>query len=453
MLEAIILLTALMTLTFVVYYFNDGDILSPAFLACFAFLVSSIAAIYDCYAWDTGINLITVFVILIGLVFFVVPASFFSRRMRGVDVDRREGMTINVPSVCTLIVIVFGVVAAILYVRSILSVANVVDGDWSATMQGYRSQVSYGDSDDIALPSYVNYSFKLLMAFAYAYLFVFTNNLVIGKKVRLQYLLVPLLYCGTSLTQASRGQIIIFLFAGVVMYWVLRSRNSERSLRVPFSAVVCIVVVLIAGLALFTMAGTLVGRTTVKTPVDSLACYVGGSIIGLDMFLSNPGAATSPSNIFGAETFRGIYAFLSGAFNVPEWSYSFQMEYRFANGVNIGNLYTAFRYYIHDFGFLGMAVLTILQGIFFGAFYRMLIESKKFKSIVSFGGLLAIYSYLSIAIVYLPLADYLFHQYLNPTTALTLLMCVFAIFVLCEADKVSRRDRGNNAQRGIGVSM
>lgn len=438
MLEATILFLALMMLTFVVYYFNDGDILSPALLACFAFLVSSIAAIYDCYAWDTGINLATVFVILFGLVCFVVPATFFSRRMCGIDTGRREGVAINVPAACTFVVLIFGIVAAIMYVRSILSVANVVDGDWSATMQGYRRQVSYGNSDDIALPTYVNYSFKLLMAFAYAYLFVFVNNLVVGRKVCLQYLLVPFLYCGTSLAQASRGQIIIFLFAGVVMYWVMMSRRSERNLRVPFSTVVWIVVVLIVGLALFTMTGALVGRTTVKTPLDSLACYVGGSIIGLDMFLSNPGAATSPSNIIGAETFRGIYAFLSGALGVSRWNYSFQLEYRVINGINIGNLYTAFRYYIHDFGFAGMAILTIAQGIFFGAFYRMLIEKKEFKGATYFASLLTIYSYLSIAVVYLPLADYLFHQYLNPTTVLTLLMCVFAIFVLYESEKVSR---------------
>lgn len=453
MVEAIILLLVLMVLTLFVYYFNDGDILSPAFLACFAFVVSCIAAIYDCYAWDTGISLTTIFVILFGLVCFVVPASFFGSRNCDREARVKTGKAITVPKACTAVVLVFGVVASIMYVRSILSVANVVNGDWSATMQDYRQQVSYGDSDEIALPSYVNYSFKLLMAFAYAYIFVFVNNLVVEKKVRLQYLLVPILYCGTSLTQASRGQIIIFLFAGIVMYWILCSRYGNRRLRVPFSAVVWIVIALIAGLALFTMAGMLVGRTTVKTPLDSLACYVGGSIIGLDMFLSDPGSATSPTNIFGAETFRGIYAFLSGTFGVPEWSYSFQMEYRFINGVNIGNLYTAFRYYIHDFGYVGMALLSIAQGIYYGVFYRILVGKKDFKSEISLGALSIIYSYLAIAVVYLPLADYLFHQYLNPTTILTLAMCAFAVLVLCKAGDLKRTSRSLHAFRPAGTSF
>lgn len=436
MLEAIILLLLLIIVTFVMYYSNDGDVLSPAFLACFVYIVSCLAAIYDCYAWKTGITLTTVFTILLGLLCFVIPATFFSKCQSVSVAPAHPYKRILVPKSFTLVVFFFGVITSVFYVKAILGIANSGSGDWSSTMQSYRTQVSYGSGEDAALPSYIAYMFRLLMAFAYAYLFMFIYTYFIEKRFSVDYLLIPVLYCGVSLVQASRGQIIIFLFAGVVMYWILKKRFSGLALRIPFSKVVQIIVILIVGLFLFTVAGTLVGRTTVKTPFDSLACYVGGSIIGLDMFLNNPSAATSPSTLFGAETFRGIYAFLSGLFHNPEWNYSFQMEYRLVNGINIGNLYTAFRYYLHDFGYLGMVIFSSLQGLFFGVYYRLLTNGLRLRNPFSLGSLLIVFAYLYIAIVYFPLADYLFHQYLNPTTVLTLAMFTFAVFILCKFEVI-----------------
>lgn len=441
MLECIILLLSLLIIAIITYYVNDGDIISPAFLACFSFIVSCIAAIYNCFAWKTGISLSTVFTILLGLACFIVPASYLSRsRVRSVE-KTHELEAIDIPKTLTFVVFLFGIVVSVFYVRAILNTVDSSSGDWSSTMQEYRAQVSYGNSEETALPSYVTYMFKLVTAFAYAYLFVFINNLLVKKRIYFEYLFVPILYCGVSLTQASRGQIIIFLFAGIVMYWILKKRISNHNLRIPFSAVVILLLVLVGGLTLFTIAGSLVGRTTVKTPLDSLACYVGGSIIGLDMFLDNPATAASPSNIIGAETFRGIYAYLSGLFGNSNWDYSFQMEYRFVNGVNIGNLYTAFRYYLHDFGYPGMVTLTAFQGVFYGGLYRLLNNRTKFIKLTSLASLLVVFSYLYIAVVYLPLADYLFHQYLNPTTMLSLFMFVCAVFVLCKAGKTEEVKR------------
>lgn len=363
---------------------------------------------------------------------------------------------ILIPRALTIIVIVFGLVSSVLYVRATMQIAGGAE-DWSQTMQVYRSNVAYGDADD-QIPSSVSRLFKLFMAFAYVYLFVFMNDLVVTGKPRLIYLVPGIMYCVVSLAQASRGQIIAFMFAGVLIFWVLRKRYMGRTIKIPFSRVVLVILAVMAGLALFAMANTLVGRTTAKTPLDSVMTYVGGSVVGLDMYLANPGTATSPSDIIGAETFRGLYSFIGRTFDIPEYNYTFQLEYRFAGGINIGNLYTAYRYYLHDFGIAGVVVLTAAQGLFFGAFYRHLAQGHS-KGSLSLIWETVTFSYLALSVAYLPIADYLFHQYLNPTTMVTLFMFLIASFVACKCSANPSR-MGNpegscrtRRRRSMGCSM
>lgn len=443
-----------MLVSFFTYYANKSDLLAPACIACFASLMCSAASIYDCWVWNYTLGIAEVAYFTVGLLCFVIPASAVnSNRDEG-----HEGMmpSIVIPRALTIIVIVFGVVSSFLYVRAILQIAGGV-GDWSQTMQAYRNNVAYGDADD-QIPSSVSRLFKLFMAFAYVYLFVFMNDLAGTGKPRLFYLVPGIMYCVVSLVQASRGQIIAFMFAGVLMYWVLRKRYTGRTAKVPFSRVVLVILAVVAGLALFAMANTLVGRTTAKTPLDSVMTYVGGSVVGLDMYLANPGAATSPSYIFGAETFRGLYSFIGRTFNIPEYNYTFQLEYRFAGRINVGNLYTAYRYYLHDFGIAGMVILTATQGFFFGAFYRHLAQGHS-KGTVWLIWETITFSYLALSVAYLPIADYLFHQYLNPTTMVTLFMFLISSFVVCKCSanpsrmgnpEGSSRTRG---RRSIGRSM
>ena len=435
MVLAVLQTILVMLITFFVYYSNGGDLLAPACLACFASILCSAGAIYDCWRWSYQLGAAEVFVFSGGLLCFVVPATFFNKKGDGSTQERCK--PIIIPKVVTYGVIAFGLVAAYLYVRAIMQVAGG-SGDWSQTMQSYRHNVAYGDADD-QIPSSVSRLFKLFMAFAYAYVFIFMNDLVVERKARWAYLLPGLIYCGASLSQASRGQIIAFLFASVIMFWVLRKRYTGKTVHVPFSVIAATVVVIVAGLALFAMANELVGRTTAKTPLDSVMTYIGGSVVGLDMFLDNPGAAISPNNIFGAETFRGLYSFLGRTFDIPEYEYTFQLEYRYANGTNIGNLYTAYRYYLHDFGALGLVILTALQGLIFGVAYRHITVGKFKDTATRLGSETIIFSYLALSVAFLPIADYLFHQYFNPTTLLTLLMFIFAIFILSRLSRLRIR--------------
>ena len=79
MVECLALFLIIVFICLLTYYMNDGDLLSPACLASFAFLVCAGAAIYDCWAWNTKIEPITTLIVSCGLVSFVGPASLAYR--------------------------------------------------------------------------------------------------------------------------------------------------------------------------------------------------------------------------------------------------------------------------------------------------------------------------------------------------------------------------------------
>ena len=447
MAESIILFLLVAIATFFVYYLNDGDLLCPSCLACFAFLLCTGASIYDCWAWSTGIDLVTVFAVCAGLFSFIVPATLAcDRRHRNTanlnTQPQKWVLHIDIPNFATAVICLFGAIISYLYIHAIVDSVGM-RGSWSETMQAYRWHTSFDDSFSSGISAPINYSFRLFMAVGYAYVFAFVNELLVSEEKRWVYLAPPVIYCIASLGQSSRGQIIVMVFAGVIMFWILRNCVRVNTTRLNFGAVMLILSVVVFGLAIFVFGADAVGRVTVKTPFDSLMTYLGGSIIGLDQYIAKPELATSPSNLIGSETLQGIWLFLGKTFGVSEWTYTFQLEYRFLNNVNIGNLYTAFRYYLHDFGPIGMCVVSAFQGWFFGFMYNVLRNTGVSIAVHWRIILLLIYSWVGISVVYLPIADFLFHQYMNPTSLLTVIfMAVSALFLM----RFTRTDESSGLQ-------
>lgn len=419
MLGAILLTLCISICLIFAYYIEQGDVFSPSVLVCLAFLLSSFAAIYNTISWGAEIHFETTLIIILGLVIFIACSSIFGKSAwlsvaRGRESKANHFGLILIEPKFVAAVSIIGVAISVLYVKEIIG-SSFTGGNWSEVMASYRTATAYVTDDAVQIPTWLNYSYRLFMAFSYVMLFLLVNNYVESGRVYASYAVSPTVYCVSSFAQASRGQVLIFIFAGFVMGWVALQRKRRGKMKVPFKYIPRGIFLLIIVLIAFVALGEVVGRSTVKTPLGSLMTYMGGSIVGLDAYLQNPSVASSYDGVWGAETFRGINLFLSGLLDDPKLTYTFQLEYRLINGNNIGNLYTAFRYYIHDFGIIGMIVLVAAQGLFFGAFYKRITVSSSSNALFP----IVLYGYLAICIAYMPLSDYFFHQYVSPTAILT----------------------------------
>jgi oligosaccharide repeat unit polymerase len=158
--------------------------------------------------------------------------------------------------------------------------------------------------------------------------------------------------------------------------------------------------------AVFIYLGTFTAKTSLENASEKIAIYSGGSIVALDRYLTD--GHMHRSSIFGQETLINVYGLLSKiGFNAPTFS-------RHLEAISLGgyatNVYTSLRRYISDYGYLGMILMQILLGVFFGGFY-MKIKSLKTPSI-----LMLIYSYLFYALIMQGIDEILMSNMLNYVT-------------------------------------
>lgn len=187
----------------------------------------------------------------------------------------------------------------------------------------------------------------------------------------------------------------------MVMYHLLYHKQNGWNKHYNIKALVKIVVIATVLLIIFVELRDIVGRNyseTAKSPLYYICCYIGGSIHLLDDFIKKP---IDGSQIWGKETFYSIIRFIGQRFNIKDWIYISHLEFRYSNGLNVGNIYTAFRKYIYDFGYFGVIWCTALVSFIYNQIYYTIKYSKKRSvlydiSIIFFGYIAYGYFYMSI---------------------------------------------------------
>ncbi|MFR5126091.1 O-antigen polymerase [Blautia massiliensis (ex Durand et al. 2017)] len=165
--------------------------------------------------------------------------------------------------------------------------------------------------------------------------------------------------------------------ATMVMYHLLYHKQNGWNKHYNIKALVKIVVIATVLLIIFVELRDIVGRNyseTAKSPLYYICCYIGGSIHLLDDFIKKP---IDGSQIWGKETFYSIIRFIGQRFNIKDWIYISHLEFRYSNGLNVGNIYTAFRKYIYDFGYFGVIWCTALVSFIYNQIYYTIKYSKK----------------------------------------------------------------------------
>ena len=127
---------------------------------------------------------------------------------------------------------------------------------------------------------------------------------------------------------------------------------------------------------------------------------MGYPIYLFDWYVKNP---TDPIG-FGEESLIGLRVFLRRLLGTDMVIRNPNLEEHYANGYFLGNVYTFFRRPLHDFGFIGMLIFTVLVALFFSWLYYGKIKWKS-RSIKTDCWSL-IYGFLFFWIVYSSIVQY-----------------------------------------------
>jgi oligosaccharide repeat unit polymerase len=413
---------------------EGGDWLAPAPLVSMAFLFSVVCAAMNVEKWNIKLSAQTFLTILMGVVLFCV----FSLIAKGrTGTQQRQSVSLGVqeivisPYIQLLLICLFLVTVIVYrkYLSNSFALLGVSNETWSSAMEEYRYATADTERSYLtSFPTWVTYLYNTMHALAFILLYILINNLFArGNFFRnsLFCVVCAAIYLVSVILRSGRNPILEYAMAALVIWWVVwhRVHGWKRLIHLGYVVMVPVFVALL--LLVFSGLREAVGRTDTSDFVSYITKYAGGSIQLFDMYLEDPAPS---SGVFGQETFRGIVSAIGRHFN-SSLIFSYQLEFRSVNGIVLGNVYTAFRYWIYDFGYVGWTVILLFYSVFYTLCYERVISRNQVGS--SDVGL-TLYAYIISGIVMLPIQDSFLATQLNPGGIYMILVIIFASGLLID---------------------
>ena len=373
---------------FVVYVINGFDYIVPSFFMIGSFMLSALISLVAADRWQ-NIRINTVITILFGIAAFSIgdyvgskliihirgekiriPLKFFKNKK-----TKPLKASIDVSKILILFVCLFMVVIDFSYFKYIYSL-SVVAGN----TQGYSQMFEYArravvNSNYNAPPMamWLQQGNIITECLGYIFLYVFTYNIIIAKKVNCLYLLPCVLYLANLMTSTARIDVINYVCAIIIFYSVLSLKKNKKNLRLKPKIIVYAVIAIVAVLVSFRLLGYLTGKSDDRELWTDISTYGGSSIPALDVYLNSP---RIPSDFFGQETLNRLYAILRRLHLTNVESYETTLPFIVFPDGSSTNIYTGFRRYIQDYGYLGMSFVLLLMGLLYGAINNIIKKSR-----------------------------------------------------------------------------
>lgn len=406
----ILLFILFLILTVISYMTFRGDMMAPPFIFCAMYTVSIGLALTEYSNWSLNEYSSLAFMVYFGGALVFVLIGFFVSRLVNVfygsdDLLPSDSLKIiNYNKIMLIIIIIVDLIALYLLIRDVKSITG--GGSLSQMMDTYRAMTGY--STDAQLPGYDQQLTKVVTVSAYTCGYILINNsLKDGFNKSLLLLIIPIIiYCVYSIYLSNRLN-WLQLIAGLVVYYCLIRAIKYGTENGSFKLLIQIIIVFIAVLIIFYLIRLMVGRRSSSNTgiINYLAMYVGGPVKLFDLFVNNP----IKSEFWGKETFYGLIRNLRslGLVNIP--NYISHKEFRSVNGIGLGNIYSAYRPWIADFGFSGMLLLQVIFSLFFNSIYFVMKKHNYYRN--TFG--LILYGYIIIPVFMHPIDDQFYRMFFN----------------------------------------
>lgn len=440
-----LLFAIVMVYIFLSLNYTRGDLFFPATIVYLVYAFSLSFVVIEMSKWNGAISIETFEILLIGLTVYLIGAIFSTKVAVRIGIKKRykffrsisttlpEEAIPQVSTITTAVVILFDALVLIKYYLDVKRSASSV-GSFSdlGSMIGLYRNAGVAGELEVSISKFSAYGFMAMTALAYLYLYIIIINAVqkrLSAKKIIVNIMPVVMFCVCSILTGGRNPLLQLLVAALMMYYLLKKKiqgySRKFNRKFTFKLLSIVVIVLIA----FSNMRFLVGRTNTLNTFDYLAMYIGAPIKLFDMFIQNP--PSKVHELFGQETFINLWTWL-GTFTHDSRMTGLIMnkEFRTFNGLQLGNVYTAFREYYFDFGIVGVIILPFIHSVFFTTFYQKISQNKTNWKKNEFDLQMILYSYLSVALVYYSIDDRLFQRFLSRGTFRELIFLVlFAVLL------------------------
>jgi len=378
-----------------------AEILSPAVMLLLYSLLAVLVGYYKYDSWDIkGYSLMGAVVYCLGIGAFTVGA-FIPRVLSSPKktIALPIGKTrIDVPGYAVILCVAVSIVVTGYRIRGFLQTS----GNLSAISLGYAiqyarvvsSEENLYDPEIINLLSYFRAASSIMLVGVYIYNWMHKKC----KHGDYKYLLPIIPYLVDSFIRSSRGEIIQIAISIVTLWYIILKKTKGWVSKYDYQFMKKLVVIAAIAVPLFVLSAVATGRYTNISDMDVgnyVSVYVSGGVRALDLYVkANP--KPNPT-IWGEETFVNLHNFIYAFTGNPTRLKRF-LEFEYIKGITVGNIYTSFRRFFHDFGITGVVTLSFLQGLVSGLVYA-LIKRRNNNGLQFFELFYAFFAYTIIYIV------------------------------------------------------
>ena len=452
----IYLLFVLLLVLLVLSYFHfKKDIVHPSVLFLAVYTFSVFCALFNVEKWNIDLSY-TTFLILLGgalefLIISLVVDYFFKKKKIPKEVSSEESKNIELfdkqekkLDIFSIILIIYDSLILGILIYNIVKIASSF-GSFSGIsdmLNIYKDATSY--TTNARLPKYVTILLKPFVASTYICYYVFLKRILVTKFetkkkffkliLKKSFHLIPiLLFIISTFLQSNREGIIIVVFNLFIMTVIFWYKKNYWTKEIKPSFILKIIGVCIIGLIVFFFSAKWVGRENEKGMFDYITFYCGGSIECLNQYVKEP---TDISIVRGEETFYNLIHTLD-SFKITNYDLTSKMtvhkEFRYYNGEMIGNVYTGYRRWLHDYGIVGMIILQFIFATIINLLYYSTKYTNNKKILNNF--LIILYSYLSYTIYLHSIDDYFYFDVLGQASFAVIACLIIEYLIVCKIEK------------------
>ena len=406
----------LQLLVIIIMIRKNIDLSEPAFLFVAPFLLSTFFVILNYQRWHVEkFSFTTVKIILLGALIWILGAIlgkglFYFIPKKRINISSAN-CKICIDDISYIISILIILVSAFFYLFGLVRNSGIAFSNLKSFMTVIRPMLK---DNKISIGMISTQLFSICRALAYVFTFAFIWNFVKFKIKEFRYLLPVICYLIMSLLTSGRIYLIYYIIYAFTLFFLLAKTSNYYSLKDIVKVFIKIIFIIGIALVLFAALANIVGRNTQHSIFGQISVYVGGPLVSFDKFLSNP--TSTKSAHFGQETLIGVYQVL-GKLGLTDVELNRHLEY-VQFGENWGNVYTAFRRYIHDFGFTSAYCLTGLISFVF-TFAHEIVAKKRTVRIIYI-----IYAMLAYPIPMMVIDDVLLSSMLSINTIYDLIYVI-----------------------------
>lgn len=373
----IFLLLEIVILIFLISLAITKDIFSPACIMCESYILAIISTIFNIRKWDVNIHSNTVFIIVFGIICFIIISvlvNVYYKHSKVKQDKKLEFIRYNKKMMFILIFIQFFSLFIYLYffIKSLGDLSRFES--INHLMRYFRLFINIEED----IPLLVNQLLKYSKALAYVSGYIFIHNKFIGLKTKQKtkdnFLIISIIiFILMSLLTAARFEMMILILSFIMMWYIITIFYGKLNKNF-WKKIICVFLVAII---LFSASQTLVGRENKTSAIDSFSEYFGGSIEIFDSYLQDVNQVSNRE-----ELFKGVLKFLRQLKLIDSLPVDTGLaDYVESNGQVVGNVYTGFRRMHHDFGLFGVMIFQMIMALLLTIFYEKIKHKKSIDNI------------------------------------------------------------------------